>query len=408
MALSIAVGAWVARQLGPANYGLLNSAQAIVMMVLAFVGLGLDSLVRQRLVREPAASGSILGTCIGLRTAAGLLAYGALALAASRADPIQRGLWLVLGTMLVTHTPLSIDFWFQANLQMRHSAIAQNLAFVLSSALRVALILAGAPVICFAAVIVLDGPVTALYLLVVYTQKAPAQHFTWRAELARGWLHACWPLLAASVVTAMFARIDQALILWLAGPVEAGRFAAASRVFELVAFVPVALVTSLVASIASSRAAGPAAIEQAARRALNAVAGLGWLLAAGLAASSGPIIAGLFGTAYAGSENPLRLLAVALLIQGLGAVRTECWVSAGWPGRLLVATLAGAVLNAGLALWWIPLWGASGAAGAALVSLAVSHVATSFWWPDARDFARWQLQALAGAALWRPSKPPPA
>lgn len=407
LALSVVVGAWVARQLGPADYGRLNTALAVVMMLLAVAGLGLDSFVRQQLVRQPASAGEILGTCIGLRLAAGAVGFVALALAVFCSGATHRGVWLVLGAMLLTHTPLSIDFWFQARLLMRHSAVAQNLAFAFSSILRVGLILLGAPLISFAAVIVLEGPVAAFYLLRVYRCEMPAERFAWRTEFARGWLHACWPLLAASIVTAALARLDQTLVLWLAGPIEAGRFAAASRVFELGVFVPTALVTSLMPSIAGS-AADPVAARRTARHALNTVAATGWLLAITLLVGAGWIVPGLFGAAYLGSETTLRLLAVALLFHGIGSVRTECWVSAGWTGRLLAATLLGAVLNAALALWWIPRWGGSGAAAATLIALAVTHVVLSFWWRDARQFARWQLAALAGAALWQKKAAAPA
>ena len=66
---------WVARYLGPGNFGLLNDAAAFVALFSALAGLDLNNIVVRDLVREPDAANSTLGTAFVLQFEAGLAGY---------------------------------------------------------------------------------------------------------------------------------------------------------------------------------------------------------------------------------------------------------------------------------------------------------------------------------------------
>ena len=75
MGLSLIVGLWVARYLGPAQYGLLNNSLALATLFGAFATLGLESFVIQGIVRTPEKQTDILGTAFYLKLWAGCLTY---------------------------------------------------------------------------------------------------------------------------------------------------------------------------------------------------------------------------------------------------------------------------------------------------------------------------------------------
>ncbi len=68
------VGVWVARYLGPEQYGALNYALAFVALFGAVAKLGMDQIVVRGLVLAPDQEGKILGTLFGLKLCAGLIA----------------------------------------------------------------------------------------------------------------------------------------------------------------------------------------------------------------------------------------------------------------------------------------------------------------------------------------------
>ncbi|MBS5533269.1 oligosaccharide flippase family protein, partial [bacterium] len=61
------VGIYVARQLGPARYGLLNYAISFVALFSVLATLGMDPVVVRELVRRPGKANSILGSALGLK-----------------------------------------------------------------------------------------------------------------------------------------------------------------------------------------------------------------------------------------------------------------------------------------------------------------------------------------------------
>jgi O-antigen/teichoic acid export membrane protein len=401
-AISLVIGVWMARYLGPDDYGVLNSALAVVAILMAFSGLGLDSIVRQEIVRRQTEAPMLLGTCMALRVAAGCVAYGFLMIIASSKDATLHNVWLVAGLMLLTHVPLTLDFWFQARLELRYSTIAQNTAFGICSALRLIMIWHNAPVVWFAAAIVLEGPLCALLLLYFHGQLAPTEDaFAFEKPEAIKWLRACWPLVGAALLAVAFTQLNQVLLVWLSGKAEAGRYAAANRVFEIGSFVLTALVMTRVPEIAAQRDAAPESSEKVLRGIMTKVCTVAWPMAIGLAVAAPLIVKLLFGSEFDHTENAVRFLSLAFIPFGLGLVRHEYWVGVDRTRRLLVANIVGAAVNLILGALLMPKFGATGAAIATFISLTVANIALTSYWADSRAFGRWQWAAVGMAEAYK-------
>src|SRR3982751_723933 len=75
LAGGIVVGAWVARYLGPVDFGQFNYCLAIIALVSAPAGLGLEGILGRDLIRMPDQEGKLLGTSFFLRLVMGLVLY---------------------------------------------------------------------------------------------------------------------------------------------------------------------------------------------------------------------------------------------------------------------------------------------------------------------------------------------
>jgi O-antigen/teichoic acid export membrane protein len=101
---------------------------------------------------------------------------------------------------------------------------------------------------------------------------------------------------------------------------------------------------------------------------------LGWLVAAGttgalvLGLAAEPIIALLYGDAFAASAPILRALAPCVLLTYINYLLTHMLVALGLVRQQMVISLSLVALNVGLNAWWIPLWGGAGAAWATAVT----------------------------------------
>src|SRR5437870_3928659 len=67
LGLGVVVSVWIARYLGPHNFGLLNFAIAFASLFGVFATLGLDNIIVRDIVRSPRNGRDILGTAFVLR-----------------------------------------------------------------------------------------------------------------------------------------------------------------------------------------------------------------------------------------------------------------------------------------------------------------------------------------------------
>ena len=73
LTLGVFVGAWVARYLGPDNFGLFNYALSFSSVFIIFSGLGLDGILVRELVKNEKEKPEILGTGLVVKVFGSLL-----------------------------------------------------------------------------------------------------------------------------------------------------------------------------------------------------------------------------------------------------------------------------------------------------------------------------------------------
>lgn len=398
--LGLTVGTWVARYLGPADYGLLNYAVAIASLLAVLPGLGLDGLVRREFAQDPAAAPALLGTVTLLRLGAGLAAYVVLAgatLALGR-DPRLQQAMLYSGLLLFQPALFVPDLWFQARVRSKYTVIAQNTAFVLSSAGRVVLILARASLPAFAALIIIDLTVTTALLAATAAARfgCPPRTWRWDGPLARRLLGRAWPLLMSGVAVIIYLKIDQVMVKLLAGATAAGYYAAAVKISEICYLGPVMLASSLFPAIVRAKAGGHERYVRRIRQYFNLSAGLAYAVAVPVALAAPVIVRRLYGGAYAPTGPVLAVHLWSLVFVAQGVARQEYLLSEGLLRFTLAAAASGAALNIALNFWLIPRHGALGAALATVLALALSDVLSSLCWRRTREAGWWQLRALLG------------
>src|SRR3990170_7394270 len=75
MGMGLVIGAWVARYLGPSQFGVFSYLLATIGIFTPFATLGLESMVVKELVDSPQRTGSIMSTAFTLRLLAGLVSF---------------------------------------------------------------------------------------------------------------------------------------------------------------------------------------------------------------------------------------------------------------------------------------------------------------------------------------------
>lgn len=395
MVLGVLVGAWVARYLGPAQYGELAYVLAFVAFFHAFSVLGLEGITVRDVAKDPVRAGSVLGTVFRLRLAAAaigwLLACG-LAWALRPGDAGTLLLVALVAAGVLLQTADVVDLWFQSQTQSRRSVLAKAAAFTISSLVRVALILSGAPLWAFAAVQSLETGLAALLLWRAYRAHPARGPWTWSPDTAASLLRQGWPFLLSGLAVVTYMRIDQIMLRELAGEREVGIYSAALPFSQAFHFVPTVICASLLPVLSRLHAENRELFFARLQQLFTAFAWSALALVAVLAVASEALVTLLLGAAYAESARVLSLHAVTNVFIFLGVAQGQ-WILNEQRSRLaLLRTALGALANVLANLALIPRYGAAGAAMAAVIAQALAAVLSNS--VLAPQIFRMQLRAL--------------
>jgi len=416
LAVTAFVSFWIAQQLGPAAFGVLNFASALMAIFLGLASLGLDVPATLRLTRESKA-GELLGTLVAMRLLAGLAGFAAMLVVATllrRDEPIALAVTMIVALAIVGYAPSVFDLWFKANVEAGPPALMRLASTLLSAGAKIACLALDAGVIALAWTIVLEAVLSSALLWLAWW-RAPRRREGGpiRADprTARDLARESWPYLLSTVAVILTMKQDVVFLGAMADDAETGVYALVQKLSEVLFIVPVVLVDSVYPALARRQHLDASADAGGQLMFDVAVAGATLAVVAGLVL--GPMaIALVFGPRYEAAMPLFQLHAWTCVAVAIGAARHRWLGMVGLQRHAPTLALAGAVINGALNVAMIPRFGALGAVWAALIAYFVAgflpclliRELRPLGWMQARSLWPWQrllTRALRARAVGR-------
>jgi PST family polysaccharide transporter len=400
LGIALVVGVWVARYLGPSDFGRLNYALAVVGIAASIVPLGLDAIVVRELVRNHTGQARLLSTAAAMRLVAAMLCVLAIVtvtLLEPVSDRVVRTLILITAAGTLFQAFDTLDLFFQAQTAMRYVVMPRSIGFLLAAGLKVFLITRGFSVVWFAAVTLVETSLGSLTVFLVYRHhlSEPLRlRPDWR--IARRLLGESWPLLLSGLSVMLYLKIGQVMLGSMLGQEALGVYSAAIRVSEIGYFIPVILASSILPALVQSRMLSPGRYRSRLLLYFRVNALLAYTMVVPVCVFSKIIVRVLFGRDYAAAAPVLATHVWVLPFVFLGVGRGQHLVNEGLLRFAMFATLAGVLTSVAANLVLIPRFGPLGAAIAAVISYAVSGYFSSFFFSRTRSIGVLQTKAL----LW--------
>ena len=371
------VGVWVARYLGSEQYGLFNYALAFVSLFTPVFTLGLDNVVIRYLAREASNKEEILGTTFGLKLAGGIVS---VLLAVIIIFCLQKDttltVWLVavLAMTGVFRAADTIDLWFQSQVQSKYSVIARNAAYLLSTILKVVLIVTKASLIAFAWVTLAEIVIAAIGLVAIYQTQGIGRFLNWKWSLptAKNLMRESFPLIFSGFAILIYMKVDQIMLGQMKGDREVGIYSAAVRISELWYFIPTIVVSSVMPAIFAAKQKSEQHYYKRIAQLLRLLVYISLAVSIPMTFLSNNIVLIMFGSEYAAAGSILAVHIWASIFVSMGVATSPWFIAEGLNHVSLGKTLLGAVLNVVLNLFLIPLYAGIGAAYATIISQAAS------------------------------------
>jgi len=371
LGVAVFVGAWVARFLGPAQYGQLSYAIAFISIFQAVSILGMDSILVKYVASAQYDPGQVLGTALRLRWIGALLAYLALVVTVTLFlddDPKLRSVTLIVGLMMFFQISDVIDLWFQGNSQSKRTVIAKSASYIVTAGFKVVLILLGARLVMFALAQVLEAGLSALALYFSYRLYKASSKWSYDWKLAKLILSQSLPILVSGLSILVYMRVGIIFLREIKGSAEVGIYTAGAALSEVWYFIPMTLVTSAAPIVAKKKLHNESDYNAAL---LNLFAAM-WYFALTVSivnfVIARPLMQVLYGARYTGSSTVLSIHAFTLVAVGVGVVQSLWIVNEGKTRISVYQAATGAACSIIANFILVPRYGAAGAAASTVLA----------------------------------------
>lgn len=404
MVLGLFVGVWVARYLGPEQFGVFNYLLAFVLLFSPVAKLGMEDIVVRNLVQDSSQRNNILGTSFVLMFTAGILA---MILAIGTAMVLQtvdtNTTWLLAITtgLLVFQSFDNFDFWFRSQVNAKPAVIVRSIVIVIIAGFNIGLIITHASLDSFVWVRVSELALfgAGLYLAYCISEKTvPTWHFDMMQAITL--LRDSWPLILSGFAGVIYLRIDQVMLTNIVSKQENGIYAAAVRLVELWYFVPMAIYASVFPKIVESKSISETLFYERLQKLYNVMSFLAYFIAIPTTIFAEWIVTIVFGKDYYGAVPILIIMIWSMMFTNLGLARSAFLMSNNLITTHTFTVVLGAIVNILLNLWLLPRYGGTGAAIATLVSYWIATHGSCFLYKPLFKTGNMLTRAILYPKIW--------
>ena len=386
--LSLIVGMQTARYLGPSNYGLISYAASVTAFFIPIMQLGLRSTLVQELISNPEKEGQTLGTALvmnlisALACIAGIAAFTAVANRGERDTIIICTLY---ATNLIFQALEMIQYWFQAKLISKYTAIISVASYTVASVYKIYLLIRQKSVYWFAISQAIDYAIIAVCLIIIYLRK-DTQKLAFSPKRGMEMFRTSKYYIVSSMMVTIFGHTDSIMLKLMLGESATGFYTAAVTCAGCTSFVFGAIIDSMRPAILESRKTSQTEFEQQMKQLVSVVVWIALAQSVAFTILSKWIVVFLYGEAYGEAANALRIVTWYSAFSYLGAVR-NIWILAEYRHKYLwIVNLSGALGNVLLNALLIPILGVQGAALASVLTQLLTNVGMGFLIPAFRPY----------------------
>jgi O-antigen/teichoic acid export membrane protein len=394
---AIFVSIYVARYLGPVQFGALSFALAIVAIFMAVSRLGMDNVLVRDISRHPEKTKEYIGTAFGLMFISAIVAMSIIGILIFflESDFKSKLYMLIIATGLFFQSLFVIDYSFQAQVKAKYSSIAKTIALVFSSLLKIYLVWIQADLFLFALAFALDTIFIGIMLLSVYLiKKQPVFFGSFHLNLVKPLLISAWPLMLTAGMGILLLKFDQIIIGIMLGDKEVGLYTAALRIYEGWIMMPQILAMSLIPAIVSLKKQSNRIYEDKMTIFMRIIISINIGIAVLVSLFSEEVIKLLYGEAFASSSNVLQIVIWCAVMMGIGSISFRYLINEGLEYKMINIMLTAMISNIILNIVLVPIMGIEGAAWALLFSLLISYVFYDLFDKKLSQLTRIKLRAI--------------
>lgn len=376
MFLTLIVTILISRYLGPSNYGLINYAAGLVAFVTPLMKLGIDAIMTYEVIQYPDEEGKIIGTSMVMNVISSLLCVlGIIAFTyiANTGETETLVVCTIYSIILIFQALEIIQYWFQAKLLSKYTAIATVLAYFIVSVIQIILLATKMNIYFFTLSYLCEYFVIDIFLIIEY-KKLGKHKIQYSFSIAKRLLAKGKYYIVSSMMVTIFAQTDKIMLKLMVNNEAVGYYSAGVTCAGMASFVFAAIIDSMRSTIFESKKVSQSQFEKNVVNLYSIIIYFSIIVSAFICILSPIIVKILYGSQYESTIGVLRIIVWYTTFSYLGTVR-NIWILAENKQKYLwKINLSGATLNIIINAILIPSFGVTGAAIASLTTQIFTNV----------------------------------
>jgi O-antigen/teichoic acid export membrane protein len=369
------VAFYIARYLGPQDFGQLSYALAWLAIFGSLCSLGLDNIVLREISYHPERQNGIFSTAIGMKLFMSLIfVLIVLGVYLSEADDVGMHLILIAACALIFQ-PLNLcEIFFQAKAESKkivHFQVIQSLA---SCILKLWIIHINGPLEWLLWSYVFDACFLGVGIYIRCQMEKgialSARYFD--LQLGKKLLVSAFPMVLTGLSVATYMKIDLIMLGQMASLDELGIYSAAAKLSESWYFIPVAITGAFSPLLFQLKKENQEAFNLKLQELYSLLIWGSILLGMAISLFSSDIIRLIYGARFQMADHVLLIHIWSGVFVCIGLVNSIALLADNKLYQNLIRTLLGGIINISLNFLFIPTFGVLGAAYATLIAYAFS------------------------------------
>ncbi|MFH1457012.1 MAG: flippase [Patescibacteria group bacterium] len=352
------VGVWVARYLGPTDYGVLNYAIAFAAFFSFFSRLGLNEIVVRELSKKPEKQHEIISTAFFMKLFGSVVAVILIMFIlflTNSGDKVLLVATFFIALGYIVKSLDVVDYYYQAKVLSKYVVVSRNIAYLITISLQVFFILKEFSVEYFA--------LASFFMFVIYLKREKGiKKWTFNKQLAKKLFKYSWPLMISTFLILIHMRVDQVMIGAFLGKAELGIYSVSVRLVELWYIIPTLLVSTLMPYFIRIREINKKLYNLRLVQFYSIMFWMGIFVGVGALLFGQQLIILLYGEAYQGAYKALVFNIWAIIFVSQALARSIWIIAENHQKYRLYNNIIAVIVNIVLNIVLIPKMGISGAA----------------------------------------------
>lgn len=387
LALNLFVSIFVAKQLGPEQYGTFSFIISFVSIA-GFTLFSVDSLIMKRLHEHPDQTKEILGSGLIIKLVNGLFTVSAATLAGILFANTASTTWMIFvySTFTIFQSVSVIDFYFRIHALNKPVSILGTIVTLVMSVFKITVVAYNLPIVYLLFGYVIDqilGGIGYIYLYKKYIGNIfdlqPVKTMIVDLVLKS------WPFTLSALAAAIYVRVDQVFIKVLLGSESVGFYAIAVRFSEVWFIIAELICISLLPAILNAEKSNRFVFLNRSKRLYSLLFYSSIAICIGMYVIAPLLIKTLYGEAYLPSIQILQFYIWSIVGYFMLTALNQFLFAENKFKTILSLNIIGMVLSIILNYTLIPILGITGAIIANIFAYSLPVVIVLIFFKNMKD-----------------------